>query len=186
MFRFILFPAILLLASAMLYGQKVNYDEAKYTNGEWNRVVKRQLDMSIPQRYVLNNLFNKFKNFMDSLPTKTPLQVAIGGATQPEDVSLPPDVTSRYESRDDVFYRAEVGYCYHLGIFGAVLGFVSCGFSLYQSWRDSNLSSGIQRLWILHCVANVTNAAICICDPKFCIQISSEKLKQTWVNSNLV
>ena len=129
----------------MLYGQKVNYDEAKYTGG-WNGVVKRQLDLSIPQRLVLNNLFHKFKNFMDSLPTKTPPHVAIGGATQPEDVSLPPDVTSGYESRDDVFYKAEVGYCYHLGIFGAVLGFVSCGLSLYQSWRDSNMSSGIQRL----------------------------------------
>ena len=90
--------------------------------------------------------FHKFKNFMDSLPTKTPPHVAIGGATQPEDVSQPPDVTSGYESRDDVFYKAEVGYCYHLGIFGAVLGFVSCGLSLYQSWRDSNMSSGVQRL----------------------------------------
>ena len=143
--RFTLFSVILLLASAMLYGQKVNNDEAKYTGG-WNGVVKRQLDLSIPQRLVLNNLFHKFKNFMDSLPTKTPPHVAIGGATQPEDVSLPLDVTSGYESRDDVFYKAEVGYCYHLGIFGAILGFVSCGLSLYQSWRDSNMSSGIQRL----------------------------------------
>ena len=144
--RFILFPAALLLASAMLYGEKVNYDEAKYTSGGWNGVVKRQLDLSIPQRLVLNNLFHKFKNFMDSLPTKTPLQVTIGSTTEPEAISLPPDVTSGYESRDDVFYKAEVGYCYHLGIFGAVLGFVSCGLSLYQSWRDSNISSGIQRL----------------------------------------
>ena len=89
----------------MLYGQKVNYDEAKYAGG-WNGVVKRQLDLSIPQRLVLNNLFHKFKNFMDSLPTKTPPLVAIGGATEPEDVSLPPDVTSGYESRDDVFLQS--------------------------------------------------------------------------------
>ena len=130
----------------MLYGEKVNYDEAQYTSGGWNGMVKRQLNLNIPQRLVLNSLFNKFKNFMDSLPTKTPFPVTIGATTEPENISLPPDVTSGYESRDEVYYKAEVGYCYHLGIFGAVLGFVSCGLSLYQSWRDSNISSGIQRL----------------------------------------
>ena len=142
---FILFAAILLLVSAMLYGEKVNYDEANYTNG-WSGVVKRQLDFSIPQRSALNNLFDSFKTFMDSLPTKAPLRITVGTSTKPEDVSLQPLITSGYESRDDVFYTAEVGYCYHLGIFGSVIGFVTCGLSLYQSWRDSNISNGIQRL----------------------------------------
>ena len=129
----------------MLYGEKVNYDETNYTNG-WSGVIKRQADFSAAQRYALNNLFDSFKSFMDSPPTKAPLPITIETTSKPEGISLLPHITDAYESRDDVFYKAEVGYCYHLGIFGSVVGFVSCGLSLYQSWRDSNISSGIQRL----------------------------------------
>ena len=131
----------------MMYGEKVNYDEAKYT-GEYHEIEKRQSGFSPEQQAYLNNLYKGFQSFIDGMDLlTTPETVSTEGTTTTYlDVSTPQDVTVGLQSRDEVYYKAEVGYCYHLGIFGAVVGFMSCGLSFYQSWRDMQVSNGIQRL----------------------------------------
>ena len=48
--------------------------------------------------------------------------------------------------KEDVFYKAEMRYCYRVALFGGILGLIACGSSMYQSCRDINAEREMQTL----------------------------------------
>ena len=162
----------MLLAAAMLYVEKINYDEQQYV-AEVKEIDKRIADIYNTEKENLYSVdkikdylddlptnqysVDKIKDYLDHLPTESPNVPEVSSphfkevGTVPERINSPLHDIIREsfyddDDDDDVYYKTEARYCYHVALFGGILGLVACFLSMYQSRRDIIDEGDVQRL----------------------------------------